>query len=175
MNNPQGSLTELEGAILSEIHHRGASTTFKVRKAFQDSMSLEWRGSAGAVYPAIRRLTERGVINAAEPNSGRRTSHLSLTPHGVTALEDWICDPHRAASVGQDPFRLRAGMWARLSPERKDQAILALRRALEAEVATMVDYMQTLDAVERPRIELAVSLQLSRLEWLGRHESPGRV
>ena len=54
MNNRQGSLTELEGAILSEIHHRGASTAFKERKAFQESMSLEWRGSAGAVYPAIR-------------------------------------------------------------------------------------------------------------------------
>lgn len=172
MNNLQGGLTELEGAILSEIHHRGASTAFKVRKAFQDSMSLEWRGSAGAVYPAIRRLTDRGVIDAVETSSGRRTSHLSLTLRGVKALEDWICDSHRAASVGLDPFRLRAGMWAQLSPARKDEAILALRRALEAEVVTMMDYMQTLDAVERPRIELAVSLQLSRLEWLDRHQHP---
>lgn len=132
-------------------------------------MSLEWRGSAGAVYPAIRRLTDRGLIDAAQTGSGRRTSLLSLTLDGVTALEDWICDANRAASVGLDPFRLRAGMWAKLSAGRRDQAVLALRCALETEIATMQDYMLTLDAVERPRIELAVSLQVSRLEWLDRH------
>lgn len=166
MNNRQGSLTELEGAILSEIHHRGASTAFKVRKAFQQSMSLEWRGSAGAVYPAIRRLTERGAVMATETGSGRRTSLLSLTPMGVTALEDWICDPCRAASVGLDPFRLRSGMWGQLSEARRQQAIFALRRTLEAEIALMQTYMLTLDAIERPRIELAVDLQISRLDWL---------
>ncbi len=166
MNNPQGSLTELEGAILSEIHHRGASTAFKVRKAFQISMSLEWRGSSGAVYPAIRRLTARGLVDAAETGSGRKTSLLSLTPEGVQALEDWICDAARAASVGLDPFRLRVGMWPRLSPERRAEALLALRQAVELEIATMRQYMLTLDPVEKPRMELAVSLHLSRLEWL---------
>lgn len=171
MNNPQGSLTELEGAILSEIHHRAASTAFKVRKAFQVSMSLEWRGSAGAVYPAIRRLTARGVIDAAETGSGRRTSLLSLTPLGVTMLEDWICDPDRAASVGLDPFRLRAGMWDQIASGRRAEALLALRNALEAEVAAMRRYVVTLDPVERPRIELAIVLQLSRLEWLDQQTS----
>lgn len=112
MNNLQCSLTELEGAILSEIHHRGASTAFKVRKAFEASRSLEWRGSAGAVYAAISRLAARGLMVASQTDSGRQTKLLSVTPDGLTALTDWICDPHRAASVGQDPFRLRSGVGA---------------------------------------------------------------
>jgi DNA-binding PadR family transcriptional regulator len=166
MNNRQGSLTELEGAILSEIHHRGASTAFKVRKAFQESMSLEWRGSAGAVYPAIRRLTDCGVIDAVETGSGRGTVLLSLTPQGVAVMEDWICDAERAASVGLDPFRLRSGMWDRLPPVRKAEAMAALRRTVEAEIAALRQYVVSLDPIERPRIELAINLQLSRLDWL---------
>ncbi|MNS53601.1 MULTISPECIES: PadR family transcriptional regulator [Brevundimonas] len=171
MNILQGCLTELEGAILSEIHHRGASTAFKVRKAFQASMSLEWRGSAGAVYPAIHRLTARGVIDAAETGSGRRTNLLSLTPQGVAMLEDWICDASRAASVGLDPFRLRAGMWAQLPAKRRNEGLTALRRVVEAEVVAMQQYLLTLDPVERPRIELAIGLQISRLAWLDQQTS----
>lgn len=129
-------------------------------------MSLEWRGSAGAIYPAIRRLTARGLVHAAETGSGRRTSLLSLTPEGVIALEDWICDAERAVSVGLDPFRLRTGMWPQLSPRCRAEALLAVRQAVENEIATMQRYILTLDAVEKPRIELAIGLQLSRLDWL---------
>lgn len=171
MNILQESLTELEGAILSEIHHRSARTAFKVRMAFQDSRSLEWRGSAGAVYPAIRRLSARGLIISEPTDSGRRTSLLSLTPLGITSLENWICDLARASSVGLDPFRLRAGMWSQLTNSRRDEALPRLRQAIEDEIKSMEDYMQTLDPVERPRIELAIQLNLTRLHWLDKNES----
>ena len=52
-------VTELEGAILSEIQHRGNHTAFQVRRAFQTSPSIEWSGSAGAIYPAIKHLLDR--------------------------------------------------------------------------------------------------------------------
>ncbi len=171
MNILQESLTELEGAILSEIHHRAARTAFKVRMAFQDSRSLEWRGSAGAVYPAIRRLTERGLIMSEATGSGRRTSLLSLTALGITTLENWICDLSRASSVGLDPFRLRAGMWSQLTRARREEAVPRLRQTIEDEIKSMETYMQTLDPVERPRIELAIELNLTRLRWLDKHES----
>ena len=65
-------LTELEGAILSEIQHRGQKTAFQVRRAFAVSFSLEWKGSAGAVYPAVKRLEQRGFIQASVAQGGER-------------------------------------------------------------------------------------------------------
>ena len=166
MNNRQDSLTELEGAILSEVHHRGRSTAFQVRKAFQVSPSLEWSGSAGAVYPAIAKLTASGSIRSEKTDSGRKTSLLSLTPEGETRLNDWICDPARAASVGLDPFRLRAGMWSALPAQTRRAAFDALHRRIGEEIVGLKARLTDLDAVERERIELAVLLQQARLDWL---------
>lgn len=168
MKKSEGGLTELEGAVLSEIHHRGNSTAFQVRKAFQVSPSLEWSGSAGAVYPAIQRLVAAGLIDAETQTTGRRTSTLSLTSIGVERLEDWICDPVRAASVGLDPFRLRSGMWAHLAPGRRMEALRGLETHVRAEIETLKTYAATLDTVERARIELSIMLNETRLIWLAR-------
>lgn len=166
MNIRQDSLTELEGAILSEVHHRGRSTAFQVRKAFQVSPSLEWSGSAGAIYPAIAKLTASGLIHSEKTETGRKTSLLSLTAEGEGRLNDWICDPSRAASVGLDPFRLRAGMWGALPAPMRRAALEALHGRIREEIEGLKARLTDLDAVERERIELAILLQQARLGWL---------
>ncbi|ATQ41110.1 PadR family transcriptional regulator [Caulobacter mirabilis] len=166
MKSPGGELTELEGAVLSEIHHRNATTAFKVRRAFQVSPSLEWSGSAGAVYPAIRRLTAAGLIEARPTTSGRKTSLLALTAEGVARLADWICDARRAISVGLDPFRLRSGMWDFLDADRRQAALTEALAALNQELAFLADYLSRLDKVERRRVELSIVLQKARIAWI---------
>src|SRR6185503_14228331 len=99
-------LTELEGAILTEIAHRGADTAYKVRRAFQLSVNVHWRGSAGAVSPAIRRMKAAGLV-AAAPHPTRAGQVLALTVAGKAALERWATSIEPATSLGLDPFRLR--------------------------------------------------------------------
>jgi len=158
--------TELEGAVLSEIHHRLNHTAFKVRRAFQTSPSIEWSGSAGAVYPAIRRLVEIGFIESSPITTGKKGSHLSLTGQGLAALEDWICDPARATSVGVDPFRLRAGLWSTLDPARRTDALLELKQTVGEEMARLKAGLDDLDPVERARSQWSIELQAMRLCWL---------
>jgi DNA-binding PadR family transcriptional regulator len=166
MTRHSSGLTELEGAVLSEIHHRLNRTAFKVRRAFQTSPSIEWSGSAGAVYPAIRRLVEAGLIESTPITTGKKGSHLSLTHDGVAALEDWICDPVRATSVGVDPFRLRAGLWATLDSARRADALLGLKQAVGEELARLTTTLDDLDPVERARSRWSIQLQTMRLQWL---------
>jgi DNA-binding PadR family transcriptional regulator len=161
-------LTELEGAILSEIHHRGQKTAFQVRKAFAASFSLEWKGSAGAIYPAVKRLEERGYIQASVAQDGRATRQLSLTRAGRESLMAWACDPTRAISVGIDPFRLRAGIWTQLTPGQRKKTFAAIRKEIEASIPIMEKYLAELDQVEYVRIELGIALQRARLEILDR-------
>ena len=169
VNFMQYGLTELEGAVLSEIHHRGALTAFKVRKAFQDSPSIEWSGSSGAVYPAIRRMTESGLIQEKLMAQARKVNHLSLTQAGIDSLNQWIVAPRRATSVGLDPFRLRAGLWPYLSPEVRKEGLQRVKGEIEVEIAHLRAYLETLDLVERRRVELSIILQETRLQWLALH------
>lgn len=160
------ALTELEGAVLSEIHHRGNHSAFRVRRAFQTSPSTEWSGSSGAVYPAIRRLTERGLVNAELLQTARRASRLTLTAEGERALDEWATDVGRAIGVGLDPFRLRSGIWAGLPPDRRRDLLRRLIEAIDAE--RRADGAVQLDATERPRAAWAAILQEARREWLAR-------
>ena len=166
MKTPSSSLTELEGAVLSEIHHRGHNTAFQVRRAFQTSPSIEWSGSAGAVYPAIRRLADGALIETTPILTGRKGTRLSLSPQGIAALEAWICDPVRATNVGVDPFRLRAGLWATLDPTVRDEALRRLQQAVDEELDRLIASLTDLDEVERARTEWSIDLQKMRRRGL---------
>lgn len=159
-------LTELEGSILSELHHRGRQTAFQVRRSFAASPSIEWRGSAGAVYPAIRRLERDGLIEGVAKGDGRATRLLSITPPGLSAVNDWARDPLRACSVGIDPFRMRAGIWLALDPGPRDEVLAALRRELLASIEALKGYSRHGDLIERASVDLSLRLQRTRLDWL---------
>lgn len=160
------SLTEVEGAILSEIAHRGNATAFRVRRAFKASPSVEWSGSAGAIYPAIKRLRVRGLLSGHETGDSRATVRLSLTSEGEEAMLAWACDPGRASSVGIDPFRLRAGIWMRLSTPQRHTAMRDVEAAIRANIAFLEDYRSQIDDVETARVELSIATQRLRLSYL---------
>jgi DNA-binding PadR family transcriptional regulator len=101
-------LTELEGAALGIVLRAGACTPYAVRRAFGSSPSRFWSGSAGAVYPLVRRLERRRLIAARADRRDRRGRRLiSVTPAGRRAFEAWLLDADRAADFGFDPLRTR--------------------------------------------------------------------
>jgi DNA-binding PadR family transcriptional regulator len=159
-------ISELEGAILSEIEHRGQQTAFQVRRAFADSFSLEWKGSAGAVYPAVRRLTHNRMLRASAPKGGRATRYLSLTALGRQTLLRWACDASRAASVGLDPFRLRAGIWILLNGSQRKTLFKEINTEITKQIQAMSAYGADTDPVEKRRLELALAVQQARREQM---------
>jgi DNA-binding PadR family transcriptional regulator len=160
------ALTELEGAVLSEIYHRGPQTAFKVRRSFAVSPSLEWRGSAGAVYAAIKRLERAGYVRGTELGDKRASRLLDLTMEGTDAMFVWANDPSRAISVGIDPFRLRSGIWRGLDRDTEAQTLSRLRAALVAHIDMLQGYSRNDDVIERTSLDLSIRLQLARLEWI---------
>jgi DNA-binding PadR family transcriptional regulator len=162
-------LTELEGAILTEIALRGNDTAYKVRRAFENSPSVQWQGSAGAVSPAIHRLVNRGLLIAA-PHPTRRGRTLTLSAAGEEALDSWAADVEAACGVGLDPFRLRAGVWERLSPRRRNALFARLLAQLERELAIRRESPASFSELPQPK-ELAWALFESRVRWLKRRLS----
>jgi DNA-binding PadR family transcriptional regulator len=178
MKKSKRALTEFEGALLTEVHRRAPCTAYQVRRAFETSRSFEWSGSAGAVYPAIRRLTRRGMLVAeAAGDDGRGTRKLTLSEDGVAAVRAWVCDVERAVGPGFDPFRTRSSEWETLPPAKRRAHIQELMRALDLRIAELEEAISLGDEECTTRIELDLALQRSRVEWLEAqrgNQGPGR-
>jgi DNA-binding PadR family transcriptional regulator len=129
------ALTDLEGAALAEIARRGSTTSYVVAQAFAQSPSEFWSGSAGAVYPLIKRLAARELLEPTAAATGKRQRvDYRVTPAGQAALEGWLLDAQRAAGLGFDPLRTRLGHLHLVSPDRR-KVFLEQVRALSAAAA----------------------------------------
>ncbi len=160
-------LTELEGAILGVLRRARGLTAYAVRQVFAASPSAEWSGSAGAVYPAIARLTKARLIAGKALGDGRGTVALGLTAAGVAAHDDWLCDAVRAAGPGSDPFRTRAALWRELPAARRRALMKALKGEIERRRDALAARTQD-DPGEAVTDELLVGLLELRLKWLER-------
>jgi DNA-binding PadR family transcriptional regulator len=123
--------TELEGAVLGVLREQGPCTAYAVRRVFLDSPSPYWSGSAGAIYPLMKRLQRLGRIASRGGATGRRTSRLyRLTASGAAAFRAWLLPPWPAAVTGvpADPLRTRVSFFGALSAAARSRF---LREAMD--------------------------------------------
>jgi DNA-binding PadR family transcriptional regulator len=169
---PRGP-TELEGCVLGVLATVGPCTAYVVRRTFLESPSPSWSGSAGAIYPLLRRLRGLGFVEEERRSAGRRRSlGLSLTPAGRAALAGWMRPPLPDVVIGvpSDPLRTRLGFLAVLAPaeRRVFLADAAARMAahLEDIEADEAGHHARGDVVNRVLARGARQMQAARVAWL---------
>ena len=125
--------------ILGIVWSREPCSPYVVLSRFQRSPTWGWSSSTGAIYPAIRRLKERGLIDHRSDSTGNRRSELlSLSAVGAVALREWISRlSEEMGSAGLDPIRTRVNYLPALEPDA--------RRA----------FLDRAEEVTRSRLELA--------------------
>jgi DNA-binding PadR family transcriptional regulator len=166
----KGKLTELEGAILAAVRRGEGVTPYRLRQAFAASPSMEWSGSAGAVYPAMRRLKAAGLLAAtASHDDGRGTESYRLTKAGTRALFQWSSDVARSVSAGSDPFRSRAPEWLLLAPGKRRPVFARIEKAVQARCRAVKAQLPKLGRIEREQAALELELQRARLRWIAKH------
>jgi len=159
-------LSELEGAIMLEVHMRRRRTAFQVRSAFLKSVTSDWSGSAGSVYPAIKRLEESGYIQRTTEIDGRGTQTLTATSEGISALHKWAVDPDLSAVITSDPFRTRSDYLSSLPAKKRKDALDAIRVKL-ADALIEIDNLLDQDHIlKQSANELAGQLLRMRIAWL---------
>lgn len=113
------TLTELEGAALALVAREQALTAYEIKEWFRRSPSSYWSGSAGAVYPLMKRLETAGLVAGTdESRSNRPRRVFRLTAPGEAALQAWLSDAERAADAGHDPLRTRLAFVAQMPPDK---------------------------------------------------------
>jgi DNA-binding PadR family transcriptional regulator len=133
-------LSELEGCVLGHLWKRGASTPYAVRRMFLDSPSSHWSGSAGAVYPVLERLEERGLVAATHAPRGEREAWTyALTAAGRRRFRTWLEPPFAAefVSVPPDPLRTRLSFLGVLDAAQRRRFLVRAVAALRQELAAL--------------------------------------
>lgn len=125
------ALTELEGAALGAVVRDGPCTSYAVKEMFRASPSRFWSGSAGSIYPLMKRLERRGLVASEAGSTGQRAHRAyRVTPKGRRAFVRWMTDAERAAEMGFDPLRTRLSFVGQLSGRASEEFRAAVGAAL---------------------------------------------
>ncbi|MBW2280705.1 MAG: PadR family transcriptional regulator [Deltaproteobacteria bacterium] len=109
----------------------GPMSGYDIKKLVEDSVENFWSESFGQIYPALRRLTEEGLIEKAEGASeGGRPRHVySINDRGREAHAAWLREPTDPPPVRIE-LLLKLFFGARADPATNRQQILAYREQM---------------------------------------------
>ena len=168
------TLSRLEVAILGLVSTGAPCTAYWIRKQFRDSASSHFSGSAGAVYPAIRRLEKQRFVRGAGQTTGaRKQRDYQLTARGDKALRDWLKPPLPLEDVTYsfDPIRTRVYCLGELSAEERrrfvDDALEQSRRYLAMVKKDCEARRRAGDALPHLGARGVLHEVRARIRWLG--------
>lgn len=162
------ALTELEAHVLAQIAVNQPVSAYDVMKALSRSPVSSLSGSTGAIYPIVKRLRERGLLEARPvKGSPRRTEVLSCTPAGRAAAARWVGSVSEADLLPHDPLRSKVLFFSLLTKPEQMRFLLEASRALESKLEELEAYAR---AHEGLNLELAASgaagATKARRRWL---------
>jgi DNA-binding PadR family transcriptional regulator len=82
---PKAGRGDVRAAILALLRE-GPRNGYQIMSEIEERSGGAWRPSPGAVYPALQQLADEGLIEAEEPEGGRRT--YRLTEEGRRQVEE---------------------------------------------------------------------------------------
>jgi DNA-binding PadR family transcriptional regulator len=166
-------LTDFEQVLLGVIAGEPRSG-YGLKKMFSASPASVYQPSAGALYPALRRMEGRGLLRAEKKvSSGRRALRLyHVTQAGRAAHLAWLRQPVVSATVGAD-LGLHLMRFALMEEQLGRAAVLAflsdLADALDSFVSGMEKYVASGPQLPQRQAVLAlghgIAVHRASLEW----------
>lgn len=162
-----------EAALLGLLA-RGPASGYELRKIFQTTPLAAYSDSPGAVYPALRRLEQRGYVSGRAETGARRRKPWQLTAAGRGWLRSWVAQPVTADDVARDAagVDLRLALVDNVAPGRLPgflreyaEAVDEYLAALRAAAAGLSD---TLPRSAACALDLGVHLIHARSTWCRR-------
>jgi DNA-binding PadR family transcriptional regulator len=165
------NVTTLDALLLFLVTHKGQSG-YDVRQLMQSTPLGLFSDSPGAIYPALARLEQRGLLASAAEREGRRKRIYEHTDVGEAALAAWLVRPVDRDDVQRrsEELTLRFVMTA----ERLGRAAATafLRDCIAVEAAHLAEIEAYRDGpgrdssrASRQAVDLGVRLLRERLAW----------
>src|SRR5437764_14542839 len=91
------TLTPTAYVILGMIR-LGRATGYEIKQLVDVSTRFFWAASYGQIYPELKRLEERGLVESEpQPTGGRARTEYRRTVAGERALDEWPGAPAEPA------------------------------------------------------------------------------
>ena len=178
----QGNVPAMTGRQLTPFEHillglicLAPSSGYDLKRIFAATPMGLYQPSSGALYPALRRLELRGLVQAQAPASraGQSARHRRVyepTQTGQAAHLDWLRTPVESATVSRDLglHLMRFVMMEHLLPPEEVLAFLQdLADALTALTTQLEQYAVAGVTGRHPRLALDHGLAVHRasLQW----------
>ena len=146
MSKATNGITEYEGALLALVLRPQPVTAYQLFKAHEQSPVTSFNASKGQVYPAIRRLKERELIEARKvAGDGRNSEVLSATEAGRKLVRDWVDDIDPSHIILDDPLRTRMLSLDLLSREEKLAWVARAKGLVRRRAQVVEEYNQSVD------------------------------
>src|SRR6185295_15607876 len=111
-------ITEHEGMLLALMLRQQPVTAYQLFRFFETSPVTSINASKGQLYPAIKRLRERGLIEGRKvAGDGRGAEALSVTDAGRDMVQSWTRAIDATHITLDDPLRTRILSFDMLSRE----------------------------------------------------------
>ena len=145
---------------------------YDIKKEVEERLSHFWSESFGHIYPMLRRLHQRGLVDlTVQRQEGRPDrKEYSLTEDGREALEGWFAEPPPPQRPRNEVLlRIFLGRYA--DPKHLVRDVRSQRQGFEQALAELRSVQAQLDALEGPHPdqvywELTLSYGLKALEAL---------
>jgi DNA-binding PadR family transcriptional regulator len=141
----------LEHIILGLLME-GAMSGYDVKKSIDSSIGLFYKASFGSLYPALQRLTQKGLVSVAEvEDSSKNKKMYTLLPTGKEAFLTWLVEPLQAS---RSEHLLRIFFYDYLDEETRQHRLTEYEFTLISEIkrlqATEQAIAQEIAQIENP-------------------------
>ena len=117
-------------------------TGYNIKKYIEKGIGVFYKASYGSLYPALKKLTEKGYLMMyEEPQGGRQRNYYKLTDDGKKVFLDWLASPMNVLD-GTNAHLAKIFFFDKLPPEIRD------RQLFEHEINNM-NYLRKLQTLER--------------------------
>ncbi|HAU29335.1 MAG TPA: PadR family transcriptional regulator [Rhodospirillaceae bacterium] len=151
---------------------REPATGYDIRKAFQNGPFSHFCGAGfGSIYPALRKLSEDGLIEEcpSSPDVRENKKIFSITPAGRKALCDELANPAPLGfEIMRSEFMFRV-FFAHMMPQDRIQALFNERKALYHDKLDIIDNLLKKNSIlpgEKFIAEMGKTLITAALQFL---------
>lgn len=117
-------------------------TGYDIKKYIENGIGVFYKASYGSLYPALKKLTEKGLLTMyEEPLGGRQKNYYKITDDGKAVFLEWLGSPMNVLD-GTNTHLSKVYFFDKLPKEVRD------RQLWEYEINNE-NYLRKLQALER--------------------------
>lgn len=140
----------LEHIILGLLME-GKMSGYDIKKTMDSSIGLFYRASYGSLYPALKRLTDRGMLGVTDLGNSKNKKLYELLPSGRQTFMDWLGKP---LELSRNELLSKIFFYDYLPEEIRMMRLNELQYKLANEIGRLeaVDQivLQELEQIDRP-------------------------